>query len=97
MEHLQLHPNVKRNNLNVDRAKSLVYVHYNLTLLSHYCDAAKNDRTYLTRDNNPEEADLEDGAIALECLTVELLGDRDGDQIHTMKMPHPQPLVDFQM
>ena len=30
---------VKRNNLNADRAESLVYVHYNLRLLSHYCDA----------------------------------------------------------
>ena len=66
---------MKRNNLNVDRAKSLVYVHYKLTFLSHYCDVAKNDRTYLTWDNNPEEANLEDGAITLECLEVELLGD----------------------
>ena len=60
--------NVKRNNLNVDQAESLVYVHYKLTLFSHYCDAAMNDRTYLTWNNNPEEVDLEDGAIALECL-----------------------------
>ena len=80
---------MKRNNLNVDRAEILVYVHYNLRLLSHYCDAAKNDRTYLTWDNNPEEVDLEDGAIALERLEVELLGDQDGDQIHKTKMPHP--------
>jgi hypothetical protein len=28
---------VKRNRLNVSRAESLVYVHYNLRLLSHYC------------------------------------------------------------
>jgi hypothetical protein len=28
--------NVKRNRLNAGRAKSLVYVHYNLRLLSHY-------------------------------------------------------------
>ena len=59
---------MKRNNLNVDRAESLVYVHYKLMLLSHYCDAAKNDRTYLTWDNNPEEPYLEDGAITLEHL-----------------------------
>ena len=32
---------VKRNNLNADRAESLVYVHYNLRLLSHYCDALR--------------------------------------------------------
>ena len=88
---------MKRNNLNVDRAESLVYVHYKLKLLSHYCDAAKNDRTYLSWDNNPNEGDLEFGAIALERLEVELLGDQDGDQIHTIEMPHPQPLVGFQM
>ena len=72
-------------------------MHYNLTLLSHYCDAAKNDRTYLTWDNNPEEVNLEDGAIALEQLENGLLGDQDGDQIHTTEMPHPQPPVGFQM
>ena len=88
---------MKRNNLNVDQVESLVYVHYKLTLLSHYCDATKNDRTYLTWDNNPEEADLKDLAKALERLDVELLGDQDGDQIHTTKMPHPQLLVGFQM
>ena len=87
---------MKRNNLNVDRAESLVDVHYNLMLLPHYCDATKNDRTYLTWDNNPEEDDLEDGVITLECLEVELLGDQDGDQLHTTKMPHAQPLVGFQ-
>ena len=83
--------------MNVDRAESLVYVQYNLTLLSHYCVAAKNDRTYLTWDNNPEDVDLEDGAIALERLEVKILGDHDGNQIHTTKMPHPQPLVGLQM
>ena len=40
--------NVKRNSLNIEQAESLVYVHYNLRLLSHYCEAAKNDRTFLT-------------------------------------------------
>ena len=81
---------MKRNNLNVDRAKSLVYVHYKLTFLSHYCDVAKNDRTYLTWDNNPEEAESKDGTIVLERLEVELLGDQDGDHIHD-----PHPLVGF--
>jgi hypothetical protein len=33
---------LKRNSLNANRAKSLVYVHYNLSLLSHYCDAGGN-------------------------------------------------------
>ena len=72
---------VKRNNLNVEQAKSLVYVHYNLRLLSHYCEVAKNGRTFLTWDNNPEEANVEDGAIALERLEDELLG--DPHPIHT--------------
>jgi len=38
--------NVKRNRLNENRAESLVYVHYNLRLLSHYCDQAYEDPTY---------------------------------------------------
>ena len=74
--------NVKRNSLNTKRAESLVYVHYNLRLLSHYCEAAKNDRTFFTWDNNPKDANVEDGAIALERLEDELLGDHEGD-------PHP--------
>ena len=45
----------------------------------------------------PEEVDLEDESIELERLKVELLGDRDDDQIHPTKMPYPQPLVGFQM
>jgi len=80
---------VKRNGLNVDRVKSLVYVHCNLGLLSHYCKAAKNDRTYLTWDNNPKEANLEDGAIGLEHLEDELLSAHDGDHIHGANMPPP--------
>eukprot|EP00253_Pinus_taeda_P032417 PITA_32417 len=35
--------NVKRNRLNENRAESLVYVHYNWRLLSHYCDRAYED------------------------------------------------------
>jgi hypothetical protein len=64
---------VKRNNVSVDQVESLVYVHYNLRLLSHYCEVAKNNRTYMTGDNNQEEANLEDAAIALEHLKVEVL------------------------
>jgi hypothetical protein len=60
--------NVKRNNLNVDQAKSLVYVNYNFRLLSHYCEATKTDIAYVTWDNNPKEANMEDGAIVLEHL-----------------------------
>jgi hypothetical protein len=76
---------VKRNNMNVDRVESLVYVHYNLRLLSHYCEATKNDRTYVNWDNNPKAANLENGAIVLECLEAELLG----DHIHGAGMPPP--------
>ena len=36
---------VKRNRLNENRAKSLVYVHYNLRLLTHYCERAKTDKS----------------------------------------------------
>ena len=83
--------NVKRNSLNTKRAESLVYVHYNLRLLSHYCEASKNDRTFFTWDNNPKEANVEDEAIALERLEDELLGDHEGDPhpIHTSEMPPP--------
>jgi hypothetical protein len=80
---------MKRNCINVDQLESLVYVHYNLRLLSHFCKAMKNDGTYLTWDNNPKEANLEDGAIVLECLEAKLLGDHDGDHIHGANMPPP--------
>ena len=40
--------NIKRNSLNVEQAESLVYVYYNLRLVSHYYEAAKNDRKFLT-------------------------------------------------
>ena len=85
--------NVKRNNLNADRAESLVYVHYNLRLLSHYCDVGEsalyNNKRDMTWENNPEETNLEDGAIVLERLEEELLGDRDGDHIPGGVMPPP--------
>jgi len=45
--------NVRRNRLNENRAESLVYVHYNLRLLSHYCDRAYEDSTYKIWDNQP--------------------------------------------
>jgi hypothetical protein len=74
--------NVKRNTLNVEWAKSLVYVYYNLRLLSHCCEVTKNDRTYRTWDNNPKEANLEDGDIALERLEAKLLDDGIHDVDH---------------
>jgi hypothetical protein len=80
---------VKRNNLNAYWEKGLVYVHYNLRLLSHYCDGVENDysKRDATWDNNPEETNLEDGAMVLERLEEELLGDHDGDHILGVDMP----------
>ena len=60
-----------------------------MRLLSHYFEGSKNDRTYVTWDNSPEENNLEDGAITLEHLEAELLGDQDGD--HAIEMPPPPP------
>ena len=68
---------MKRNRLNENQEKILVYVHYNLRLLTHYYEWAKTDRSYVTWDNNPKEHNLEDGALTLECLEEELLGDED--------------------
>ena len=80
---------MKRNRLNENRAESLVYVHYNLRLLTHYCEQAKTDRPYLTWDNNPEEHNLEDGALTLERLDGELLGDEDDHAAAATTMPPP--------
>jgi len=82
---------VKRNNLNLDRAERLVYVHWNFRLLSHYCEATKNGRTFVTWDNNPKEANLEDEAIVFELLEDEILGnhDRTHEGDHVSKMPPP--------
>ena len=83
--------NVKRNSLNADRAKRLVYVHYNLRLLSHYCDEDENAfcKRDMTWDNNPEETNLQDGTIDLESLQEELFSDHDGDHIPGGDMPPP--------
>eukprot|EP00253_Pinus_taeda_P025103 PITA_25103 len=77
--------NVKRNRLNENQAKSLVYVHYNLRLLSHYCDRAYEDPTYSIWDNHPEDDNLEDGTIHLEELETELI--REEDEATTMPRP----------
>jgi len=52
-------------------------VHYNLRLLSHYCDRAYEDQTYKIWDNHPEDDNLEDGTIHLEELDAELMRDED--------------------
>ena len=59
---------VKRNRLNENRAKSLVYVHYNFRLLTNYCEWAKTDGSYVTWNNNLEEHNLEDGALTYRAL-----------------------------
>jgi len=83
-------PNVKRNRLNVKWANSLVYVHHNLWLLSHYCEEANIDKTYKFQDNYPEEDNLEDEALALENLNTALFDD-DDDHV---EMP-PPPIAMF--
>ena len=60
--------NVRRNRLNANWAENLVYVHYNLRSLSHYCDQAYEDPTYKIWDNHPKDDNLEDGTIHLEEL-----------------------------
>ena len=64
---------VKRNRLSLDRAENLVYVHYNLRLLSHYCEDAKSNKDLLIWDKNPEEPNLEDGVLWLEQLEDALI------------------------
>ena len=88
---------MKRNRLNENRAKSLVYVHYNLRLLTHYCERAKTDRSYVTWDNNPEEHNLEDVALTLERLEEELLGDRDDHAAAATTTMPPPPLPQVQL
>ena len=60
--------NVRRNRLNENRAESLVYVHYNLRLLSHYFDRAYEDQSYKVWDNNPKDDNLEDDTVHMEEL-----------------------------
>jgi hypothetical protein len=82
---------VKINNLNVDWVESLVYVHYNLRLLSHYCEAMENDnyKRDVTWDNNLEDR-FGGWSHGLESLEAERLGDHDdGDHIPEADMPPP--------
>jgi hypothetical protein len=69
--------NMKRNRLNADRVESLVYVHYNFRLLSHYCEEAKENKNLKHWDNHPEEDNLEDGVMLLEQLENALFDDDD--------------------
>eukprot|EP00253_Pinus_taeda_P002348 PITA_02348 len=83
--------NVKRNRLNENRVESLVYVHYNLRLLSHYCDRAYEDPTYKIWDNHLEDDNLEDGTVHLEELEEELI--RDEDEAAAAAMPPPPSMA----
>jgi hypothetical protein len=69
--------NVRRNRVNVQRAETLVYVHYNLRLLTHYCEDPTIDKANKMWDYNPEEDNLEDGALVLEELENALLDEDD--------------------
>eukprot|EP00253_Pinus_taeda_P006894 PITA_06894 len=87
---------VKRNRLSLDRAESLVYVHYNMRLLSHYCEDAKSNKDLLTWDKNPEEPNLEDGVLRLEQLEDALIQQfqDDDDRVDNMPpLPPSSPLV----
>lgn len=54
--------------------------------MTHYCEWARDD----TRDNNPKEDNLEDGAPHLEELETKLLKDDDEeDDEATTTMPPP--------
>lgn len=66
---------VIRNRLNLDWVESLVYVHHNLRLLSHYCDDAKTNKDLKLWDKNPK-----DGVVRLEKLEDALIQD-DDDQV----------------
>jgi hypothetical protein len=63
--------------LNAGRAESLVYVHYNLLLLSNYYEEAKEDKKLKLWDNHPKEDNLEDGVMLLEQLENALFDDDD--------------------
>ena len=81
--------NIKRYRLNASRAESLVYVHYNLRLLSHYYEEAKEDKNLKRWDNHLEEDNLEDGVMILEQLENALL------MMMIMLRCHPQLLPNW--
>ena len=59
-------------------------------MLTQNCERAKSDRSYVTWVNNLEEHNLEDGALTLERLKDELLGDaNDHAAATTTTMPPP--------
>ena len=79
--------------MSLDRAKSLVYVHYNLRLLSHYCDDATSNKDLKVWNRYLEEPNLEDGVLRLEQLDDALIHD-DDDRV---EMPPPSgPMIQHQ-
>ena len=83
--------NVKRYNLNENRAEGLVYVDYNLRLLTCYYEPIKNNTPNdIKWDTNSEEDNVEDGTLALEHLQEELLIDDDGEHGHATPIPRVQ-------
>ena len=64
-------------------------MHYNLRLLSHYCDRANEDPTYKFWDNHLEDDNLEDGVVHIEELEDELV--RDEIEADAAAMPPPPP------
>jgi hypothetical protein len=77
LEHLQFHPQRQKKHVECRPTESLVYVHYNLRLLSHYCEEAKEDTNLKRWDNHPEEDNLEDWVMLLEQLENALFDDYD--------------------
>jgi hypothetical protein len=69
--------NVKRNRLNGILSESLVYVHYNLRLLSYHCEESNMDKLFKAWYNNIEKDNLEDGALVLEQSENALIDDYD--------------------
>ena len=59
-------------------------MHYNLRLLSHYCNDPTIEPTNKMWDYNPEEDNLEDGALVLEELENALL-----EEDERAEMPPP--------
>ena len=78
-------------------AESLVYVHYNLRLLSHYCDRAYENPTYKIWDKHPEDDNLEDGTIHLEELEEELIRDEDEAAQQPCHLHHPVAVLEFRV
>jgi hypothetical protein len=73
-------------------------VHYNLSLLSCYCEVEKNYGTYITWDINIGETYLEDGVVVLEGWRFNFWMIAMGLMRVMMQYRcHLHPLIGFQM